>query len=272
MTSLIQERQSAVAYIDYENIFELMRMYGVNPIEINFFPVLLDRFKNVYNLKIISVVAYSNFEKKLQGRHQSLLQGLGVETRHSASNGKNFGDLQLTVDALTTLFKNSAIEVFIIISSDRDIIPLLKAIKYENKTTVVLTTKNGFNGNSKNYADLHEFIEDIFNLTPQSTLTSGEIEETENYPSYKALDRAEELARLFLASNILKRSETDGRPITLKGYADTVACVVQRDTTQIIKDFQLASELGLVEIYQHSLKGLCLRRAGGNSGEPRKNQ
>lgn len=90
---------------------------------------------------------------------------MGLQTRHASNDGKNSGDLELTVDALRVLYKNSNINFFVIISSDRDIIPLLKAIKYENKTSYVLSTQNGFNKTVAEYADFHEYIEEIFNLT-----------------------------------------------------------------------------------------------------------
>ncbi len=105
---------------------------------------------------------YGNFEKKLfQGKHQTALQKLGLQTRHSANNGKNCSDLMLAVDTLTILYKNPNIHVFIIVSSDRDLIPLLKAIKYENKIAYVISTKYGFDPVVSNYADHHEYIEDI---------------------------------------------------------------------------------------------------------------
>jgi uncharacterized LabA/DUF88 family protein len=263
MTNLIQSKLTAAGYVDYENIFELMKGFGKNPLEeINFFPVLLDRFKNLFNLNLIEFIAYSNFEKKpFQARHQSLLQDFGIQTRHSSNYGKNSADLELTCDALKALFKNPAIEVFILISSDRDLIPLIKCIRSENKKTYVLSTKNGFNEVVTRYTDFHEYIEDIFNLTP---LANGDLQEPnplviEETPSYSDLEHVEEVSKHFHASNILKRSETDGHPITLKGYVDTLSCIVQRDTSQLTKDFQLAHKLGLLEIYPHE-KGLCLRK------------
>jgi hypothetical protein len=260
MTSLIQSSLTgAGCYVDYENIFELIKHHGFNPIELNFFGVVLDRLRNDFKLNIIECIAYCNFERKeLQGRHQSILQGMGVQTRHTANNGKNSGDLELTADALRSLYKNPAIEVFIIISSDRDIIPLIKSIKYENRKSWIISTRNGFNQSVIRYADHHEYIEDIFNLKnpaePEFVI--------EGDPSHLDLDRCEEVCSLLFASIIWKKFENDGIPITLKGFSEAVSRKVQRDPSQIIKDFQLASKLDLVEIYTYPGKGLCLRRAG----------
>jgi uncharacterized LabA/DUF88 family protein len=271
MTNLIQQKLTAAAYIDYENIIGLLKThFSVNPLELNFFGVILDRLRNHYQLNIIEIKAFCNFERKeLQGRHQSLLQWMGVQTRHTANNGKNSGDLELTADALRSLYKNPAIEVFVVISSDGDIIPLLKSIKYENKKTYVISCRIGFNGSISNYADLQEYVEDIFKLEKPAT-TDGEFLELGSIngdPTYLDLERCEELIDLLFASIMWKNHETEGYPVTIKGFSEAVSRRVQRDPSQIVKDLQLAHRLGLIEIYQHP-KGYCLRRPG----EPPENQ
>jgi hypothetical protein len=266
MTNLIQQKLTAAAYIDYENIIGLLKgHFSVNPLELNFFGVILDRLRNHYQLNIIETIAYCNFERKeLQGRHQSLLQWMGVQTRHTANNGKNSGDLELMADALRSLYKNPAIEVFVVISSDRDIIPLLKSIKYENKKTYVISCRNGFNGSVTNYADLQEYAEDIFNLEKPAAPIDGEFLEPEicnGDLTYLDLERCEELINLLFTSIMWKNFETEGYPVTLKGFSEAVSRRVQRDPSQIVKDLQLAHSLGLIEIYQHP-KGYCLRKYG----------
>ena len=73
----------------------------------------------------------------------------------------------MTVDLMTSLHKNPNIDVFIVISSDRDMIPLLKAIKHENKIVCMLTTKVHSNSSVSFYAHRYEYIEDLFNLSPE---------------------------------------------------------------------------------------------------------
>lgn len=264
MTSqLIQQKNqllNAVIYIDYENIFELLKDYGVSPGEIDFFSVIMERFKSMYELNIIECIAYGNFEKRtLQRKHQTLLQSLGVLTRHSSSNGKNCSDLMLTVDTLTCLHKNPNINVFVIVSSDRDMIPLLKAIKYENKIAYVLSTKNGFNPVVSRYADYHEYLEDLFNLSPVPRLEpepkmppgeSGELDQ----------EKARQVTLLLFRSNIWRNFEEKGIPVSLKGYVNIVSKKIARENAEIIKDFELAHRLGYVTIYENAEKGLCLKR------------
>ena len=257
---------NAAIYIDYENIFELLHQYGINPLMISFFPVVLDRLKNEYDLDIIECIAYANFEKKaLQGKHLSTLHNLGVDTRHSASQGKNCGDLMLTVDTLTTLYKNHTIDVFIIISSDSDMIPLLRAMKRENKFTILLSTKYGFNPMVSSYADCHEYIEDIFNLTPDMLIKKEEVERLEilinndNLNNHD-IEKAKEVAKFFYSSNIWKLYEKDGNPITLQGYLKVISPKIGRDAAQVIRDFELAHHYKYVTIYKDDNKGFCLKK------------
>lgn len=60
----------------------------------------------------------------------------------------------------------AAIQAIVIVSSDSDMVPLLQAIKYENKIACLFSTRTGFNRVAIRYVDYHEYIEDIFNLTP----------------------------------------------------------------------------------------------------------
>ena len=51
--------------------------------------------------------------------HQSLLQSCGVETIHTSNQGKNFADLQITIDVLNAMHMNSNIDEFMIITMAR---------------------------------------------------------------------------------------------------------------------------------------------------------
>lgn len=162
----------SVCLVDFENIMEIMKNYSANPIrEGNFFPVLLDKFKNM-DLNVIECICYGNFK----GRPQTMPKNLGIETRQCSHNGKNSGDIEMTVDALRILYK-SPVDVFILISSDRDIIPLIKAVRQECKIAYVLSTRINFNPIVTRFSDIHEFLEDIFGLTSETaepTLTDQE--------------------------------------------------------------------------------------------------
>jgi uncharacterized LabA/DUF88 family protein len=252
---------NAAVYVDYENIYELLQKYRVNLLEMDFFTVILDRFRELYHLNVVECIVYGNFEKKaFQGKLQTILQNLGLQTRHASRNGKNCSDLMLTVDALTTLYKNPNIQAFVIISSDRDMIPLIGAIKYENKFAYMLSTKCGFNPGVSYYPDQHEYIEDIFDLKLEAPVNKNTqtFNIGGNSLNIDAIENAKEVSKLFYHSNVWKFYNEAGEPVTLKGYISIISKKVRRNDMQIMDDFKLAHRFKYVTIYKDENKGLCL--------------
>ena len=255
---------NAAFYIDFENVFELLKRYGVSPITIDFFPVLLDKFKNEYNLNLVECIAYSNFEKKsFQEKCQTTLHNLGIQTRHTASNGKNSADMMLTVDCLTTLYKVPHINVFIIVSSDRDMMALIGAIKRENKKAYLLSTKYGFNVSVSKYATYHAYIEDIFGLTPEMLVACEETPEIiirgQEFDQ-NDLACAKEVSKLLYSSHIWQIYENEGTPVTLNGYLKAVSPKIGATTEHAVKIFKLAHHNKFITIYRDVNKGLCLKK------------
>lgn len=253
------ETRHANIYVDYENICSLLEAYQTNPLTLQFFPVILERLKKG-NLSVIDCIAYCNFEKKsFSGNTQTALQELGIQTRHCANGTKNCSDLLLTVDALLALTRYPNISVFVIVSSDRDMIPLINAIKADGKFAYLISTKRGFNRVVASHADYHEYIEDIFDLK----LPHEQVE-----PVYESdADKAKEVSRYLYCSNIWRKHEKTGEPVTLKGYAMIISNAVNRLPSQVIQDFQLADFFGFVKIYNDHFKGLCLKRGDNDNLE-----
>jgi hypothetical protein len=167
------------------------------------------------------------------------------------------------VDALRVLYKNPNINTFVIISSDRDIIPLLKAIKYENRFSYVISTKNGFNQIVVEYADYHQYIEEIFNLTPSLRVVqpSPELDITYDLSSVTENDlkRAREVSRYLYTSHIWKRAAQLEEPVSLTGYINVISKIVSRFPGEILNDFKLAHHLKYVVIYPDQNNRLFLK-------------
>jgi uncharacterized LabA/DUF88 family protein len=257
--------RNAMAYIDFENISELLKKSGHDPLEMNFFKVIPEKLKEA-GLNIIDIIVFGNFEKNtLNGKQQTILRALGLQTRQASNNGKNSSDLELMANALRDLFRNPNIDVFVIVSSDRDIIPLLKEIRYENKHSFIITTRNGFNPTVIKYADSHEYIEDIFKLTPPDEAIVDQDAVTELIKIDPAtvglakVRRAREVARYFYKSHIWTQASILGKPVHLKGYLDVIIRAVKRSSDDILNDFKLAHCLKYITIYQHPARGLCLK-------------
>ncbi|HEX3046661.1 MAG TPA: NYN domain-containing protein [Bacillota bacterium] len=157
------ERKNTVVFIDYTTLHESMRRSGVNPIEINFFPVILERLNTVYELNVIECIVYAYFDS-LPDHHQTVLRQMGLTTRHLGRRERGCRNLLLSAEAITTLYENPTIDVFIIVSGDNALIPLLTAIHYKNKFTCLLALKADLDPDILNSVDFHEYLDDIFEI------------------------------------------------------------------------------------------------------------
>jgi uncharacterized protein (TIGR00288 family) len=256
---------NTIVYVDYENISELIEKDPKDPLQMEFFRVIQEKLQES-DLKIIDFIVYNNFEKDPQSKKlQSLLRSMGFQARQASVNRKSSGDLELAVDALRTLYKNPNISVFVIISNDRDFIPLLKTIKFENKISYVFSTKNGFNHVMAEYADFHEYLEDIFHLTSpeaQHALDESMLTPDLTNPDQDQIERAKEVSRHFYNSHIWRRSLRQDEPIHLNGYIQVISRIINRSADEILDDFKRAHFLKYVTIYQDPSRGQLFIKQG----------
>lgn len=114
----IAERQIAVL-IDMENV-------GLGSIQ-----RLLDQIS--FDGRIILKRAYADWSRASKSRNQLL--ELGIQPIHlfrSASGRKNSSDILLVIDAVD-LLHSSPIDIFVIVSSDSDFIPLINKLRASGK-------------------------------------------------------------------------------------------------------------------------------------------
>lgn len=254
---------NAIVYTDYENICQLLRQYRQDPLAIDFFRIIKKNLRET-NLNIIDFIVYANFEKQSMGaKQQTQLRVMGLETRQTFNHGKNSGGLELTVDVARTLYKNPHINVFVIISRGHDIIPLLKAIKSENKFTYLISSRNGFHQTVIEHADFHEYLEDIFHLN-EIAIDEVTVEEwiapfDLSMVTPHEMKNAREVARRLYESQIWKRAAGRDEPVSLNGYIQVISKALSRSPVEILDDFKLAHHLKYVTIYQDPSRRLFLR-------------
>ncbi|HEX3047828.1 MAG TPA: NYN domain-containing protein [Bacillota bacterium] len=244
---------NTIVYVDYENISELQKQVMKDAPDMEFFRIIQAKLQES-RLKVIDFIVYGNFEKdSFNQRLQTLLRGRGFQTRHVVNNPNSSRDVGITVDALRTLYKNPNISVFVLIPGGREFIPLLKTFRYENKISYVLSTKNGFNQAVAEYANVHEFIEDIFQLPnpkPQDELDELRLTTDPANLDQGQIKRAQEVSRYFYNSHIWRRSLEQAEPINLNGYIQVASRIVNRSANEILDDFKVAHLLEYVMIYQ----------------------
>jgi len=262
-----KKKLKTIVYIDYDNVLERFSALDVTINQLDFFEKLKVKFDEE-GLFVCDIVAYANFEKAelFNVAHQTQLRHKGVLTKHCSSDGKNSGDLEMTVDVLVDLFKNDSLEAFVIVSNDRDFIPLIKAIKKENKLAVLSSSKKGLNQIISTYADFTFYFEDIFNL-PEKSLTTGTSIQRANEIEIDDLSddmkiKAQEIVKNLHKSHFWKKFELDNtQTVRLQGYAVQAAKIMKVLKDDAIKYFEVAHKLGLIELFiDEKNEQVCIRQ------------
>lgn len=192
------ELHNVSVFIDYENIYKALLPKHTNLLRLGFFEKLRAWCKG-RGQRITKIVAYCNYDNKdlYESHHQTKLQEYGIETVHTSNRGKNYADMQITIDVINLMYLNPNIDEFIIISNDKDMSPLLNTIK-ANKRKVVLITADD------NYDNLLNYIPDeIYKLDtilleyPEEKIGIKDVEDA----IYKGINK-------FINDNIEKASIT----------------------------------------------------------------
>lgn len=84
-----------------------------------------------------------------------------MESIHTSNQGKNFADLQITIDVLTAMHLNDNIDEFMIMSNDKDMTPLLNNIRYNKRKVSVVTVGTKYNEAICSFSDEQIKYEDI---------------------------------------------------------------------------------------------------------------
>lgn len=152
-------------YLDYENIHKTLLCQHKNLLRLGFFEKINKWCKN-RDLRIVKMVAYCNYDNKdlHESKHQTRLQEYGINTIHTSNRGKNYADLQISIDALNDMYMNPNIDEFMIVSNDKDMSPLLNTIKANKRKATLLTVGTNYDFALCNVPDEHISLEEVLNI------------------------------------------------------------------------------------------------------------
>ena len=143
-TEGLGDRQVAVL-IDYENV-------GLAAIQ-----WLLDQVSD--HGRVIVKRAYADWSQSGSRRQGNQLLELGIEPVQLFHAGKNSSDIRLAIDAVELLY-TSGVDVFVVVSSDADFVPLVSRLRAAGKSVVVAGRKQGISQtlvrSSDRYYDLDQ--------------------------------------------------------------------------------------------------------------------
>lgn len=152
-------------FIDYENVYKNLLEENRNVIRDGFFEKIREWCRK-NNRRLVKIAVYCNYDNEdlHESYHQSLLQSYGVESIHTSNQGKNFADLQITIDVLTAMHLNDNIDEFFIMSNDKDMTPLLNNIRYNKRKVSVVTVGNKYNDAICSFSDEQIKYEDVIQI------------------------------------------------------------------------------------------------------------
>lgn len=123
-------------FIDLDNIYYNLEDFGIRmtDTDYNIIPILW----SIYDWnKVRCVKAYADYDQlKIKLRD---LQKQRIQIRQVYGNGygddsrKNASDIELSLDALETLYKDNNIDTYVFVTADSDMIPIMSRMVYKNK-------------------------------------------------------------------------------------------------------------------------------------------
>lgn len=122
--------------IDYDNLFHTMKRYAVDVTDESY--DICKFFNDMYGMnKIRSFKAYADFDQVNVSLRK--LQEQRVQIRNVYGNNrndkyrKNASDIELSIDAIESTYKDPDIDTYTIVTSDSDMIPIMSRLKYKGK-------------------------------------------------------------------------------------------------------------------------------------------
>ncbi len=211
----LKSRPDVAVFVDFENVYVSVReKFDAQPN----FELIMDRCED-YG-RIVLARAYADWYR--YPRVTSALFANGVEPmyvptyhydREAGRTGrpiKNSVDIHLCIDAMRTLYTQTHIDKFVLVTGDRDFIPLVNAIRQHGKDVIIIGIGGAASAHLAQSSDEFLFYEQIADLkTPQQQRQEQVTRQEQPRPERRERDRSERPER--------ERAEGNGRAETPRG-------------------------------------------------------
>ncbi|MEY8352614.1 NYN domain-containing protein [Lachnospiraceae bacterium 54-53] len=155
--------------IDFDNLFYTMKRYAIDVTDEEY--NICEYFNNIYGKdKIRSFRAYADYDQVKVSLRK--LQEQRVQVRNVYGNNrddkyrKNASDIELSIDAIESTYKDSNIDTYVIVTSDSDMIPIMSRLKYKGKRVHLYFTSQNTSQTThfESYCDFSCDILKLFNV------------------------------------------------------------------------------------------------------------
>lgn len=151
-------------FIDFENlIYGLVDRYGEQGTYELFKPQLLFDFAARHG-QVSCAFAYADWRMRAVNQWQVDLYGRGVELIHVLGRGgKNAVDIKMAVDLVEMVFTQPHLDTYMIVSGDRDFLPVINVLKRYGKRVIALAPSRAMSREMKRVCDLTMTYEGLLN-------------------------------------------------------------------------------------------------------------
>ena len=187
--------QDVAVFIDFENIYiSVLAEYDVNPD----FESIIEKAEEFGRVSVAQAYAdWTPYSHYINALHAYEIDPIYVPAYHYGEGGKQKGgaiknsvDMFLCINAMKMLYSHSNIQTFVLITGDRDFVPLVKTIREFGKRAVVIGVAGASSSHLAQAADEFFFYHQITdNLKPP------EKEKPKLRDPYETLVEAIKLAR-----------------------------------------------------------------------------
>ncbi|MEP7199197.1 MAG: NYN domain-containing protein [Chloroflexota bacterium] len=187
--------QDVAVFIDFENIYiSVLAEYDVNPD----FEALIEKAEAFGRVSVAQAYAdWTPYSHYINSLHAYQIDPMYVPAYHYGEGGKQKGgaiknsvDMFLCINAMKMLYSHPNIQTFVLVTGDRDFVPLVKTIREFGKRAVVIGVAGAASSHLAQSADEFFFYHQITdNLRPP------EREKPKVRDPYETLVEAVKLAR-----------------------------------------------------------------------------
>jgi uncharacterized protein (TIGR00288 family) len=166
-----QTRPDVAVFIDFENVYVSVRE---KLDETPDFESIMDRCTDLGRVVIARAYAdWYRFPRITSALYANGIEPMYVPTyyydKEMGRTGraiKNSVDMNLCIDAMKTLFLNNNIDKFVLITGDRDFIPLVSSIRQQGKEVIIIGIGGAASTHLAQSADEFVFYEQLVGKTP----------------------------------------------------------------------------------------------------------
>ncbi len=155
---------NAAVFVDFENLFLSLKNRTDGPgvrtrdSSLQILEGLLARLREEGNPMVIgrSYAAFDTYPG-VEVAHDLALMGLDPQYVLISHSGKNSADIQLALDTARVVFRRSDIPLIVIVSGDRDFIPLARQVLEEGRELVVVAIPDTTSGDLRERVGVQRF-------------------------------------------------------------------------------------------------------------------